>query len=89
MKRKSQAPKLWNDDFNHKKVAVINPGDFNILESLQKMKLIPNSLWSSLGICDASEIKERNAIMRFLFENPELRLDMTEILQFFAVSRSR
>jgi hypothetical protein len=72
---------FWHSDDSIKKIKMINPGDINIDESLQKMGLSEKAL--SLGVCDVEEVVERNKVMQFLHINPKIRAEITRVFALY------
>jgi len=68
---------FWNSAEKLKRIKIINPGDVRIEESLTKLGLSVGS--GELGICDPTEVLERNKILRFLQENPEIRNQVVQL----------
>ena len=67
-------PKIgfWNHIPEEKHLRIINPSDFPQREILSSLGISESSLASTFGICDPKEIKERQELMRFFVEHPEL-----------------
>lgn len=68
-----EALTMWNtkipkEDF----LKIINPGDFPKQRIIDGLGISGSPLISSFGITDAKEISERQSIMRFLTESPEI-----------------